>query len=193
MISNDSRGGNSASNLKLVCFNVNSIGKNPKRRQVLHFLRKKNPDILITIDTRFSNEIENSVKTEWGGQVFFSSFDSQSRGVAIFIKNNLPIKILDTYKDTNGNVLCILVEYENKRIIIEGIYGPNGDSPRFFETETFSKIEIWNPHHSIFVGDYNLVLEQNLDTMNYQHINNPLARAELVKKMSEHNLLDIFR
>ena len=193
MISNDSRGGNSASNLKLVCFNLNSIGKNPKRRQVLHFLRKKNPDILITIDTRFSNEIENSVKTEWGGQVFFSSFDSQSRGVAIFIKNNLPIKILDTYKDTNGNVLCILVEYENKRIIIEGIYGPNGDSPRFFETETFSKIEIWNPHHSIFVGDYNLVLDQNLDTMNYQHINNPLARAELVKKMSEHNLLDIFR
>ena len=78
MIHNHDKEDNSASKLRFICFNVNSIGKNPKRRQVLHFLRKKNPDLLITIDTRFSKEIENSVKTEWGSQVLFSSFDSQS-------------------------------------------------------------------------------------------------------------------
>ena len=188
-----SRGDISASKLKIISFKANSIGKNPKRRQVLHFLQKKNPDLLITIDTRFSKDIENTVKTEWGSQVLFSSFDSQSRGVAIFIKKNLPLKVLDKFNDHNGNILSIIVEYENKRILIEGIYGPNGDSPNFYENEVFSKIESWNPHHSIFAGDWNLVLDQNLDTLNYQNSNNPLARLELVKKMSEHNLIDIFR
>ena len=72
--------------MKIVAFNANSIGKQPKRRQVLKFLEKKNPDVLIIVDTRFSLEIENAVKAEWGGQAFFSSFSSQSRGVAIFIK-----------------------------------------------------------------------------------------------------------
>ena len=193
MANNSVKGDVSASKLKLVAFNANSIGKNPKRRQVLHFLKKKNPDLLVVVDTRFSKEVENTVKVEWGSQVLFSSFSSQSRGVAIFIKKDLPLKILDKFGDKNGNLLSILVEYENKRILLEGIYGPNGDSPTFYENEVFEKIVSWNPHHSIFVGDWNLVLDQNLDTINYQTTNNPLARLELLKKMSEHNLIDIFR
>ena len=144
MINNNYVGDNSASKLRLISFNTNSIGKNPKRRQVLLYLKKKNPDLIITIDTRFSKEIENLVKTEWDGQVLFSSFDSQSRGVAIFVKRNLPLKILDQFNDRNGNVLSILVEFESKKILIEGIYGPNSDSPSFYENETFSKIDSWN-------------------------------------------------
>ena len=80
------RGNNSASKIRFISLNANSIGKNPKRRQVFHFLRKKNPDFLIIVDTRISKDIENLVKAEWGGYANFSSFDSQSRGVAIFIK-----------------------------------------------------------------------------------------------------------
>ena len=76
---------------------------------------------------------------------------------------------------------------------MEGLYGPNGDSPDFYENEVFKKLDSWNPHHVIFVGDWNLVMEQNIDTLNYQNANNTLARLEIIKKMSEHNLIDIFR
>ena len=183
----------SESKLKLIAFNANSIGKQPKRRQVLYFLNKKNPDLLIIVDTRFSTEIENTVKTEWGGQVLFSSFSSQSRGVSIFVKKNLPIKILDKFNDQNGNILAVLLNYEDKRILLEGIYGPNGDAPAFYENEVFQKLEVWNPQYSIFVGDWNLVLDQNMDTMNYQTNNNPLARSEVIRKIAEYHLVDIFR
>ena len=80
-------GDNSASKLKIIGFNSNSIGKQPKRRQVLNFLRKKNPDLLVVVDTRIAKNVENTVKEEWGGQVLYSSFDSQSRGVAMFEKS----------------------------------------------------------------------------------------------------------
>ena len=185
--------GCSASKLKIISFNANSIGKHPKRRQVLCFLEKKNPDLFIVVDTRFSKEVENSVKSEWSGQVLFSSFTSQSRGVAIFIKKNLPVKVLDKFNDQEGNILGVLIEYENKRILLEGLYGPNSDCPAFYENEVFNKIDVWNPHHSIFVGDWNVAMNQNEDTCNYQSVNNPLARLEIIRKMNEHNLIDVFR
>ena len=100
-------------------------------------MKKHNPDLLIVCDTRIAKNIENSIKEEWGGPAFFSSFDSQSRGVAIFVRKNLPIKILDKFSDDQGNLLGILIEYESKVILLEGIYGPNHDSPAFYETEVF--------------------------------------------------------
>ena len=72
MNDDNARRNNSASNIRLLSFNANSIGKNPKRGQVFHFLRKKNADILIVVDTRISKDIEDLVKAEWGGYAHFS-------------------------------------------------------------------------------------------------------------------------
>ena len=82
-------GGDSASNLVINSFNVNSIGKNPKRQEIFKFLNKKNADINVLVDTRISKDLENCTKQEWGSSAYFSSFTSQSRGVAIFIKKNV--------------------------------------------------------------------------------------------------------
>ena len=65
---------NSASKLRVVAFNARSIGKNPKRADVLHFLNKKNPDIIIVTETKIGKEIENSIRDEWGAKVLFSIF-----------------------------------------------------------------------------------------------------------------------
>ena len=186
-------GVSSASNLRIICFNSNSIGKLPKRTKVFHFLKKHFPDILIVCDTRIAKNIENTVKEEWGGPAFFSGFDAQSRGVAIFIKKDLPIKVLDKFSDHEGNLLGILIEYESKILLIEGIYGPNKDSPDFFENNVFSKINDWNPHHAIFAGDWNLIMDRNLDTLNYQSVSNPRARNAVIDKINEFDLIDIHR
>ena len=160
---------------------------------MFNFLKKQKPDILIVCDTRIAKNIEHIVKAEWGGPAYFSSFDSQSRGVAMFIKKDLPIKILDEFSDKNGNLLGILIEYDAKKILLEGIYGPNTDSPDFFESEVFEKLQDWNPHHAIFTGDWNLILDKNLDTLNYQSIGNPRAQNTLISKINEHKLIDIYR
>ena len=159
----------------------------------MHFLKKKNADILILIDTRISDEIENTVKTEWGGQVYFASYSSQARGVAVFIRKNLPIKILDNFSDINGNICAILVEIEGKTVLIEGIYGPNNDNPDFYKNEVFKRIDTWNPSYAIYVGDWNIVMNQDMDSKDYHNLNNPRARQELVNKTNELDLVDIFR
>ena len=101
----------SASKLRIVGFNSNSIGKNPKRRRVLHFLQKKQPDLIVILDTRICKSLENIVTEEWGGQCLFSSFTSQSRGVAMFLRKGSTVTFLDHCKDTNGNLLCVLADF----------------------------------------------------------------------------------
>ena len=136
VVTDDSQGGvPSASNIRLVSFNCNSIGKNPKRNKVFHFLNKHRPDILIVCDTRIAKNIENTIKEKWGGPSYFSSFDSQSRGVAIFLKKNLPIMILDTCSDEQGNLLGILAEFDSKIILLHGVYDPNTDRTDFYKSQ----------------------------------------------------------
>lgn len=42
-------------------------------------------------------------------------------------------------------------------------------------------------------GDFNMVIDKNLDTMNYKNLNNPKARSEFINQMESLNLSDIFR
>ena len=133
MANNLNSGGGSASSLIVKSFNVNSIGKNPKRREIFNFLNKKIGDIIILVDTRFSKNIENTVKEEWGSNVYFSSFSSQSRGVAIFFKKNIPVEVLDQHSDISGNILSLLINFDSQKILVSAIYGPNEDNPEMSE------------------------------------------------------------
>ena len=56
------------------------------------------------------------------------------------------------------------------------------------------KIEtVSNNHFIIMGGDFNIVMDKNLDTMIYKNLNNPKARSELINQMESLNLSDIFR
>ena len=189
-----SRGGaNSATKFKLLSFNANSIGKNPKRQKVFHHLKKRNPDFILVCDTRICKSIENVVSDEWGGRCIFNSFSSQARGVAIFIKRDNPAKVVDKFCDDEGNILAISIIYEEKKILIEILYGPNQDTPVFYSDLAFKKIQDWNPDFSIFSGDFNVVLNPQKDTKNYLHVNNPHAMQALQNQIQQYNLIDIWR
>ena len=112
----------------------------------------------------------------WGGQAFFSSFNSKSRGVAILIKKDFLINIKQIKRDTEGNFLSILAEIYGKLFLITGVYGPNEDNPIFSEEKIFTLIDEFNPQYCLFGGDFNLVLNQEKDTYNYLHNNNIKAR-----------------
>ena len=186
-------GVSSATSFKILSFNANSIGRNPKRQKVLHFLQKKNPDFTIICDSRIAKNVENVIKEEWNGVCIFNSFTSQARGVAIFIKRGTPVNISDVFPDKDGNVLAVLMDFQGKKILLEGLYGPNADSPQFYSDVAFKKIIDWCPDFSIFAGDFNIALDPHMDTRNYLHNNNQAARKELLAQMETYNLVDIWR
>ena len=103
--------------------------------------------------------------------------------------NDFEYKILKDKDDANGNFIAIDLEIEGKRVILINIYGQNEDSPTFY-MKTVDIIEEFENDKCIICGDFNLVQNQELDTHNYIHINNPRADEFVLNLKEDYNLVD---
>ena len=178
--------------IKLATLNCQGLGGKEKRKDVLNFLKQKKYSIYFVQDTHFTEKEEKYIRTQWGYECFFSSFNSQSRGVALFINNNFEFKMNRIKRDREGNKIILDITIMGKRITLINIYGPNRDTPAFFESIK-ADINEFSNEFIIWTGDFNLTLNQVLDTKNYTNINNPRSREKVLDICAELNLIDIWR
>ena len=106
--------------------------------------------------------------------------------------NNFEFKINDVKRDRNGNFILVSFSMKDKGILLVNVYGPNLDTPAFYE-ELTEKVKEYQNHNIIIVGNRNLVLDPQLDSYNYKHINNPKAKESVENMMLELGLADIWR
>ena len=97
------------------------------------------------------------------------------------------------FKEASGNYLILDVVIEDIPFLLINLYGPNSDTPCFYSELVNKILEAYSTQHIIIGGDFNLILDKELDSMNYINHNNPKATAEVLKLMDILNLKDIFR
>ena len=178
--------------ITLISMNCHGLANDKKREDVLLYLKSRSYNVCSIQDTHFTPEIENEIRRQWGGECFFSHHTSNSRGVAILLNTTIPAKIKRYKIDTGGNFVVLDLTIYDYDITLVSLYGPNADSPTFFADVQQIIIEFENPH-VIICGDWNLVQDQNLDTHNYLHINNPRARKQVNDMKNELDLCDPWR
>lgn len=179
--------------LKIASMNCRGIGEAKKRRDVFGYLRDLNYSFYLLQDTHFTPSTEARIKSEWGFHAYFSSFSSNSRGVAILVNNNVEYKLLNVVKDINGNFIILHVNMFEKEFLIVNIYGPNNDSPEFYVQLEEIVERIGHTEHIIFGGDWNLVRNFELDCCNYLRQNNVNACKQVDDMSNSLNLVDIWR
>ena len=75
------------------------------------------------------------------------------------------------------------------KYVLVNFYGRNSVSPSFY-TQLLSTIDIIHTdQHITIVGDFNSVMDPELDHTTYKHLKNPKARKEVVKLMDELDLI----
>ena len=158
--------------LKIISVNCQGLGDFKKRKDIFQYYRKTKCNILCLQDTHFTAESEKDIRYQWGFDAYFSSFTSNSRGVAILLNNNFEYKVIQQRRDNSGNMLALSISIDNKMYTLIVIYAPNDDSPDFFH-RLFQVIDDFNNSNVVVVGDYNLVIDTKIDYYNYLHINNP--------------------
>ena len=78
-----------------------------------------------------------------------------------------------------------------KELLLVYIYIPNKDNPAFYQSLS-ETVKRYKNHNVVIVGDWNLVLDFQLDCYNYKHINNPKAK-EAVENILELEFTDVWR
>ena len=177
---------------KIMSCNGQGLGNFRKRRDLFQYLRQKNCSVYFIQDTHFEKKIERQIRAEWGYECYFSNFSSQSRGVAILLNNNFDFKIKKTIRDKNGNFLIVHLDMLDEPITLINVYGPNRDTPEFY-LSIKNKIRENNFTNIIWGGDWNLVLDPNLDLMNYRNNNNPKAQDTVLAIKDYFELSDVWR
>ena len=112
--------------------------------------------------------------------------------MAILFNNNFEYKLKKVYKDPEGNYIFASFSSMGKDILLINVYEPNRDDPEFYE-ELEEHIHEVGHTHLILAGDWNLVLDPNLDYQNYKHINNPNAVEKVEEMIINLNITDIWR
>lgn len=178
---------------KIGIFNCRGLSDTLKRADIFEWIRNvKKLDICILTETHSIKRIESKWKTEWDGPVWFSSYKSNSRGVAILFKDTFSYKIHSSIIDKDGRYVILDMSIKDKRFSLVGLYGPNEDNPTFFRNLKDEIDEIGNVS-IIAGGDWNVVLDYEVDCKNYVQRNNQKSN-EMIHEVKEYfNLEDVWR
>lgn len=172
--------------------NCRGLNNNKKRLDVFKYMKENKYNIYCIQDTHFVKIQEKIIYSQWNGECFSSFSRSNARGVSILFNKNFENKVHTSIIDTEGNYVALDITIESQRLTLISIYGPNSDSPHFYES-IFNIIDNIGNDTYIICGDFNLVLNPQKDYYNYKHVNNKRARDKLINFISERQLLDPYR
>ena len=177
--------------INIGALNCRGLSEEVKRRDFFLRYRKKY-DIILLTDTHCTKEKENQWLHEWGYKAIFSSHTGRSRGVAVLFNNTFPYQIHQVKKDTEGNYIVLDLTIQDYRMTLVVLYGPNEDRPLFFQNLKNLISDI--PNSSIIMaGDWNVVQDFNLDTVNYKSKNNIKSNEQILEMKNSLDLVDIWR
>lgn len=178
--------------ISVLSMNVRGLASKFKRRDVLTWLREQKCSIYCLQDIHCKPDMVKVWEAEWGLQLIIAPYRSDSRGVAVLFNNSFEYKLHEKILHDDGNYIILDLEMGSLRLTLVNLYGPNRDDPRFYEEIRNKIIQIGNSS-IIMCGDFNLVLDQNKDTVGYLHRNNQEAQQTVLDIKNDMGLVDPWR
>ena len=175
----------------IASINVRGLQNNSKRDEMFLYVKKLQYDIIFMQETHSTEKDELLWSNKWGGKILYSHCDSKSKGTAILFNPSLQCKIFKTTTDTEGRYVICDCEIQGAKLLLVNIYAPNADEPEFF-FKVFNEMGTHNHANRIVGGDFNLVLDENVDSCNRKN-NNSKAQKSLLALSEESMLIDTWR
>lgn len=180
--------------LNIISYNVRGLRSQIKRRKIMRYLNERKFDVIFVQETHSTVRDCSLWENEWGGKMYCSHGESNSKGVGIWLRKNTKIKVLNRICDDQGRYIVLNIEYEGSKYTLVNLYAPNVDSLQFFKM-IFRQMETIPNDYKIIGGDFNLILDSNLDlwgAANGAHAN--AETATFVKQyMYNEGLIDVWR
>lgn len=178
--------------VKFVSWNCKGLNGTVKRGNTLAHLKKLGMEIGFLQETHLRNRDHNKLLTRGIGQVFHSSFNGKSRGAAILINKEIPFIASKTIPDPQGRYIIVTGKLYDNLITLVNIYAPNVDDEQFI-LSVLSKLPNMDSHQLIIAGDFNLVLNANLDRSSHRQASLSKSAKVIQNFMETYKIIDPWR
>lgn len=179
-------------NLNFSTFNVKGLASKEKRLKIFNYLKEKQNTIFFLQKLHCVPDDHDSWKKQWGGDTYISGNSSNSKGLDIFISQNIIYNKLQYKEIISGRLQLLKLELGEKILVLINVYGPNNEDVTFLNIleET---IIAYNSETLLIGGDFNTILDYKTDKLNGK--NDKISkRSEKLNKIIENNeLFDIWR
>ena len=183
-----------SSNISFCTYNVRGLRNNSKRRKIFVFLHRRKYDFIFLQETHSVSSNSKFWANEWGGKVFMSHGSNLSKGTAILIKPSLSYDVKDVILDDNGRFVILFLSVLDFNLALINIYAPNLDNPsiiRVISNHISNNTSNWD--FIIWGGDFNFVMNLDLDKKGGRQQTNFNVRSSIINAMQSFNLIDIWR
>jgi len=171
--------------LSINSYNIRGLKEYSKLKRVLNKcagMIKQNNNVLFNLqETHLSLEDKNRLEVMWRGKYSLSPGANKSRGCLILYDSSWDL--LDQSIDKGGRYNVITIKKQWGTYTIINLYAPNDHSLEFFEAICNLAIEHKDKYDSdlIITGDFNLVSDSKLDSVNRIQTNNEKIVSDFVK------------
>ena len=111
--------------IHICSLNCQGLRVKDKRHRLYLWMKYQKCNILFVQESHFTEDLEKDLNSEIKDQQYHSFGTSQSRGVSIFINNDLECKFINIFKDQEGRLLLINIEIEDSIYTLVNVYAPN--------------------------------------------------------------------
>ena len=88
--------------------------------------------------------------------------------------------------------MLLQLKINDQTFTLVNLHSPNKNDPDFYDC-VIGELKNTRSQELILTGDWNLVLNPELDSQNYKHVNNPKFREKVIDMTNELSLVDIWR
>uniref|UniRef100_A0A3P9I7X4 exodeoxyribonuclease III n=1 Tax=Oryzias latipes TaxID=8090 RepID=A0A3P9I7X4_ORYLA len=168
-------------NTKITTLNVKGIN---------HVIKRVH--IALLQETHLTNLEHLKLKRVWVSQIYYSSFNSKSRGVAKLIHKNLALMVDKVIQDADGRYVLVTGLLYGEQILLGSVYAPNTfDSS--FNSKFVAEVSSVSSTHILIGSDFNCRLAPSTDyNPPKTQASSKMARA-IVELCSDLSLFDAWR
>ena len=177
--------------------NVRGLGNSAKCKSMLGWLSRIG-GIYFLQETYSDEYSEKKWKSSWKGDIYFAHGNSNSKGVAILIHDNLQVEVLEKIADKEGRFIALKVRINEETLLLCNCYFPTKNHQkeqiRVLEELTNMLID-YSDIPLIVGGDFNVVIDPELEKSNYKNTDSDSKkfRISLLSFLETFNLEDVIR
>jgi len=189
---------NQVTTLTVITYNVRGLKEYSKLKRVLNTCAgkiKNNKNTVICLqETHLERADENKLKVMWRDKYVLSPGGNKSRGCIILYDSSW--EGIDFQIDKGGRFIVLTLKKQFGLFSIANIYAPNDQNVQFFETVLLQLVKNKDDLGAtpVLVGDFNLVINPDRDSLNRNTCNKETIVRTFVKDtLASLGLQDAYR